>query len=495
MPYIADENGNAIYVTADDPRLATSSIQGQAGSFDATATSDSGPASVTSTSSSGTGAYTEGQVEAWFNQVGAQIETPYESASARLARITQQLNSGARTEDEVKSAIYATAQPGWTFDENAVAMYGGPGASQLSSTTGGNAEVWYDSTAGAWYLAYQVPGTDVPLLYSATSQQLNALFPDGNIKADRTVTTQLIQQMGGIFAGTAEDPYGNPYGSFIEQLEREAAIRPWLNDPDILAIMFEAALEGRSVSDAELMQTEWWRTHNEAQRAWMTLMESDPMTAMQTLEQAKVSTRNLLIQAGMANPPQSVIDKLAGERVTGNWTDGYYRNQILAISDPSSGISIDAGLQSVIGGQNLDTTQQFENTVRTLAAEWLGPVYGSWDDNQIRQWAGRFRNDPDAETQLVEMLRGQRMALFPEYTNEQLRYVDIAGPWKNMIQNVWGQTADETDQVFQQLLRMNDYSEAGKLLRREGLKRGIGTVTQSIQSAAAETGGQVRRIF
>lgn len=451
--------------------------------------------STASPTTSGGGAYTEAQVASWFQAAGEPIATPYESAAQRLARITQALNSGSRTEAEVKAAIqYAATHE--NYDPDAPLRYGGSGAGTLQEITGGNGEIWQDVESGLWYLVYFVPGTQVPLLYAASPDHLNALFPDGNIRADRTVTAGMIAQMGGIFAGSAEDPFGNPYRTFIEQLEREAEIRPWLNDPDMLAIMFEAALEGRQVSSAELMQTEWWRTHNETQRTWMTLVESDPMTAQSLMETARINTESLLEQIGMSTPPQDIVNWLATKRVTGEWTDEKYRQQLRAIADPQSGIAVDPALRSLIGTRDLDSAMRYEEEVRQDVQRWLGPLYGDWSESQISYWAGRVRNDPDAREELVNVLRGQRAALFPEYENDMLTYEDIAAPWRNMWQNQWGQLPDEAgDTLFQEILRLNDYAEAGKRLREEGLARNIGQVTQSLELTGLETGAQVRRVF
>ena len=53
---------------------------------------------------------------------------------------------------------------------------------------------------------------------------------------------------------------------------------------------------------------------------------------------------------------------------------------------------------------------------------------------------------------------------------------------------------DETDDVFQSLIRLNDTAEGGKLLRGEGLKRGVEKVKQdALTGIMGSTGGLVRR--
>ena len=367
----------------------------------------------------------------------------------------------------------------------------------ITEVTGGDPEIWYNATTDEWYLVYYVPNTNIPLLYLADDEKMDALFPagGGSRAYDRLVTDQDIAEMGGIHAGTAEDPFGDPYAAFIEMLEKEALIRPWLLDEDMLAILFEAALEERQVTEGELKSTRWWKTHTDEERAWLILIHSDPLTAAAKIDDLKITIRAQLEGLGMANPPDNLIDWLAQKRASGSWSEVTLNSQLRAISDPSSGISIDPELQAVIGDDALDTTQLHEDRVRQEVLRWLGPVHGAWTEAQIQEWAGILRNDPDGFEQLVTMLKGQRLAVFPEYDNENLTYEDIVGPWRGLWENAWGQPADELDPFFTEIVRLNDFGEANKLLREEGLNRGIDTVTTRLESSALSTGSTIRRTF
>ena len=361
---------------------------------------------------------------------------------------------------------------------------------------GGEPEVWYDPDADKWFLVYIVPDTDVPLLYEADETNLEALFGETEPRFDLRITTSEIAKRGGIYAGQAEDPYGDPYSTFIEMLEKEAAIKPWLKDPDMMAIMFEAILEQRDVLPSELMSTEWWRTHNESERAWLILSNADPMEAERRVEATIINTRNQLEAMGMNNPPAEVVEFMARQLVTGAWSDAYWGEQVRAISDPYSNVAIDGNLREVIdsGGGQLDTTRQHEERVRAEVIRWLGPIYGKWGDKKIAEWAGKLRNDPDAFEELTAMLRAQRLSLFPDYA-ENLTYEDISGPWINLWENTWQQEVDEGDPLFLEILRAGDYNEAAMKLRREGLKRNVTAVRQSLEGSAVSTGQQVRRTF
>lgn len=438
------------------------------------------------------GVYTEAQVSSWFAAAGVDpaIEGSdgevIETADQRLARLAFQLNSGQRTEDDVLNEIYGG--PGADVQSGAM------GAGLLSEVYGGSPEIWENTETGEWFLSYGVPGTDVPLLYSITSSQLKAIFADAAPRADRRVRNSTLHELGAIFAGTAEDPFGNPYIDFIEQLEKEAQFQPWLRDEDMLAVMFEAALEGREPTDAELATTNWWQTHSAAQREWLTNYLRDPASADAMIQSAQVSTKQQLESLGISNAPSSLVNFLANKLVTGDWTQAYWSEQVRGLSDPYAKVAMDAELKSEVTGLSapLDTTAEYEERVRAEVLNWLGPVYGKWNDSKIAQWAGRLRNDPDASDALTEVLRNQRMSLFPEYTNTQLTYEDIAEPWRRVWENTWRQPVDETDPLFLEIIRANDYQLAGQRLRAEGLSRGVKGVGDELQAAATRQGQQIR---
>jgi hypothetical protein len=60
-----------------------------------------------------------------------------------------------------------------------------------------------------------------------------------------------------------------------------------------------------------------------------------------------------------------------------------------------------------------------------------------------------------------------------------------------MMRNIWGEVPNDSDQMLQSVINMNDAGEAGKLLTAEGLKRGNDNVVNSVQSAITRTFGGV----
>jgi hypothetical protein len=375
-----------------------------------------------------------------------------------------------------------------------------PSKGTAKNGVGGDPEVW--KLDGSYVLVYYIPDTDppIPYYYEATQAEIEGMYgvdSGGTLVVDREVTEAQLDSWGAIAWGDFDeiDPdVDDPFGSWSDTVVAQSAVRPWLREPDVLALIAEAAVEGRAPTEAEFQQTEWWQTHSATEREWMLLVESDPMTAAQTLQSNTILVNDLFASSGSLDAPISVIDYIAREFTEGRWSEEYANQQIKALTDPFAGIEVDEGLVGALGDTEIDTTQDQVEEVRTLVSRWLGPTFGSWDEAQIEEWAGKLRNDPDAEDALVSMLRGQRQALLPEYTNENLTYEDIAQPWRNYWTSVLGETpADESDSLFLDILRNNSTSYAQARLRQRGLRDGNSKIKQEFLTEMVAAGGGVRR--
>ena len=361
----------------------------------------------------------------------------------------------------------------------------------------GNPEIWKNTTTGEAYLVYFAAGIEppLPMIWEVPSDRdLEAFFgPDQPIVFDKEFSQDQIDSTGGMIWGTSTeilDTEEDPLEGWASRWDRERQVRPYLNDPEVFALYASSALEGRSVTTAELESTEWFQTRSETERAWLITNASDPLTAQQMIEDNRRAAFLKLQAAGVANPPDAMVNYMADQLTTGKWRANYFDQQITAISDPTSGIDVDAGVTNAMGGSTWDTTQEMEDDVRSTVIKWLGTDFGNWDDETIASWAGRFRNEDDAEAVLLETLKDQREALYPGYDREA-DYDTIAAPWRNVMRGAWGTVPNDSDKMLQQIIRMNDAGEAGKLLTTEGMKRGNDTVVNSVQSALTRSFGGI----
>jgi hypothetical protein len=143
------------------------------------------------------------------------------------------------------------------------------------------------------------------------------------------------------------------------------------------------------------------------------------------------------------------------------------------------------GGQSALGGVE---------AVRQLLVSWLGPYFAKGYSQQwLEEWAGKIRQNPNAEEQLIDVLRSAKSALFPGYA-ENARYVDFATPWAGVYAQYAGQTPNEEDDaLFLALIQANDPEYAQETLWNAGFEQGWGPVAdQAHRGLQQQLGGQVR---
>ena len=168
--------------------------------------------------------------------------------------------------------------------------------------------------------------------------------------------------------------------------------------------------------------------------------------------------------------------------------------QIDALSDRTSGIQVDERISTWLEGKGeVDQTRAGYATARSLALEWLGPVYGSIDETKLEEYASIVRNaqNPDIGADLLrEELKAQRKVLFnSDIYDENLTYKQIAAPWQNYSFQFLGERIDETSQNWLNVLLSNDQNMADKELTAYGLNNNIEKVVESLADSVAQSVG------
>jgi hypothetical protein len=373
-------------------------------------------------------------------------------------------------------------------------------------------ELWFDHATGRLFLMF--PTNDIPLLWHIPSMDdLEAMLgrPVNDLKGlqrdlrNRPVPLKFLefrggelQEVGAVEMGATteivQDFTGDPFETWLARYEKSAELKPWLADPEMVALHAGAFLEGW-INDIGRMEeafasTEWWRTHSANEREWLRLSNADPTEAARRMVDQRRIAAGLLRESGVFDPPDSVVNMIANRTVTGAWTPLFAAEQIRKLSDPFA----PGELHPDFADLTLDTTRARENDVRRLVDMWAGPAASrGWTDDQYKFWAGQLRNDPDAEIRLIENLRAARVARFPGY-DDSLTYEDIASVWRPEFLRLWGQVPDETDPIFQRVLKLNDQGETDKLLIQEGRRRDNPLVTNRLLGELGDAfGGGVRR--
>lgn len=368
-----------------------------------------------------------------------------------------------------------------------------------------NAFLW--DVDGVLYLAYEVPGSggevyDGEPMYMAYTVVENDLVKAGLIspeapipEVNRILSKAEFDSTTIVFGNTDQltSEIDNPFASFRETVSEQAQIAPWIKDPEMLSLIAEAALEGRTVTDAEWSATTWYQTHNQREREWLRTFYADPTSAASLKTDAQIAIANSLRAAGISNVPESVSNWMADQYITGAWSDAYTTEQIKLFADPFAPGKRDNSLQtylSTVTMDGLDRTTEREQEVKDLYLTYLGPLLGKLSDEEVAETAGKLRSDPDYRDKLVETLKQSRLSAFSNYTNPELTYEDIARPWRNLTTSVWGKSADETEGWWQDMLKSNDFASAQTVLREKGLEQNITQVTDDAAKALQRALGE-----
>ena len=364
----------------------------------------------------------------------------------------------------------------------------------------GQPEVWLDSDSGKVYMVYFPPGIEppVPLLYHVPNEDvLKSYFGDKPMGYDKQFTHDQFLKMGAVTWGTTDaiaDTTGDPWAGFVERMDRAAAVMPWLDDPDIFQVVAAAYVEGRDVQDWEFESSDWWQTHSEAERAWVKKLATNPKTAEQDLADYAQKVSELYRNYGIFDVPDQVSTYIRDKWASGQWSSSQSLEQIRLSLGLDSTATIDQGLSKMTGGVGgAGQVTNYQAEIRDLYDTWIGPAYAP-DDESIQRWSNQFALSPDAGRQaLIDQLRQQRLSLFPEYTNPNSTYRDIAAPWKSYVGGIWGTTPDDTDAEFQSMLRLNDASAISKKAREVGLNRDYDLVkSRALDDMRRQMSGGVR---
>ena len=353
------------------------------------------------------------------------------------------------------------------------------------------------------FLAYQVPGVGVVyneppinMIYEVLGNDLieaglltEGATPNVNISLP---SVQGLNQYGIVVGGTDEltDDVEHPFIRFVENFEAGKRINPWLADTSInpntgvtyqqeaIEFLAEQALEQFTPEQTQTRyeSSDWYRKSTAQQKTWLTTVLTQPVQAEQDIQDKQIEVKAAMEANGIASPPDALVNWVADKAVTGMWTQTYTDQQVALLADPYKPGTRDTGMVNFIEGVGVGTLDRLsvgEKTVTDLYRRYLGPSLGNASDDEIAEKAGQLRSDPDAEQQLKSYLEQQRLAMFGNYTNPTLTYNDIVQPYKNLVNQVWGQEVDETQDWFIKMVQDNDIEKAYTTLREKGIDQGI----------------------
>lgn len=421
-------------------------------------------------------------------------------------------------------------------------------------------EVW--KVGGDHYVVFTVPGTDVPMAWRiGDDEELDRWTLSGDVPAT-DVTRAQMRDKGTIRFGNSRelpnpDELEHPWAIFNQRYKDAVAVKPWLRDPEMLALHAASWLEtGSDPSIEQIQQTEWWQTHTPSERAAMERWAGEGKDAFK--EQFGIIRSQVeqdLTAAGFdfaGGNRDRVLNHLAREVIWGRLTEDEYTDTVEQMANPyaagalptagydrlprgAQAVRFDGrtyirhngkdyalahGLETALYGKGAKKVNRVNDVgalhdnmgrvfgggptgrdaqggieqVRDTVLQWGGPLVAKgFSETELAQWAARIEQNPDSEQELVAELRQSRLSLYPQY-DANLTYEAIARPWRGLMQDSWGQVPAEDDAMLQQLIQLNDAGRAQMLLRGEGRKRGVTKVVhESLADLSGALGGGIVR--
>ena len=360
------------------------------------------------------------------------------------------------------------------------------------------------------------------MAYTATDEQINNFF---TVDKPQEQTIDLNSekwnstfQSGNIVEVDVDNMEASGIGGFFEQIasnfDKVKEVRPWMEDDEMYSLWLESIVENREIADFEWEGTEWWQTHTQEERNWLLLSQDKdlsklPADAEALLKNNRIKARETLRQNGVSNPDQvtfngeTLTQWFGNKLTTGTWTELTWLNQAKALGDPLSGIQREDALTSWLEGSEAQPTETQAGyaTAQALTEEWLGPLYGTFEQADIDKYAGIIRNAESPEVgaqQVRDSLKNIRKVLFStDVYDENLTYEEIAQPWRNFSFQLLGERVDEKSTDWIEVLNANDQAKATQVLTTHGLNNGNKTIMDKVTDDVGSflgTGPQTRGI-
>lgn len=362
-------------------------------------------------------------------------------------------------------------------------------------------QIW--NVGGQKYIAFDIPRTGLSMAYTATEEQIDNFFTvdkpqEQTIDANSDRWSKSFQA-GNIVEVDVVNMEASGVGGFFEQVasnfDKVKAVRPWMEDDEMYSLWLESVVENRDIADFEWEGTNWWQTHSQEERNWLLLSQGKdlsqlPADAEALLSNNRIKARETLRQNGVTNPDQvtyngeTLTEWFGNKLTTGTWTELQWLNQAKGLGDPMSGIAREEALTSWLEGSAAQptATQAGVAAARALTLEYLGPLYGEFED--VSKYAGMIRNAESEEVgrqMVIDDLKNVRKVLFSTDTyDENLTYEQIAQPWRNFSFQLLGGRVDETSSDWIDVLNANNQEEATKILTTVGLNEGNKTVMDRV---------------
>tara|TARA_R100000458_G_scaffold46502_1_gene44974 strand:+ start:4176 stop:5417 length:1242 start_codon:yes stop_codon:yes gene_type:complete len=285
------------------------------------------------------------------------------------------------------------------------------------------------------------------------------------------------------------------YDYLVETIKEEAKTAPWLlstdenGNYDYLAVALEAAQEGRTPRDAELMNTTWYRTHDANQRAAVKLKAQDPATYQTNYDATYDQIVGDLMMNGVQTIDPNLVTTLATNSIMG--TPGYSDLQKIydKLTNDRLPYNLPDEVAAVIEGKPLNVIQATSAVANDIDSI-LGP--GASANADLESIANEREANPYwyAET-YIPSLEEAFAAKYPQYKDTNVNKYSTAAPqWRYEWKNLVGQDPDEQSSVWTQFISTNDIKEREDIAFKYAAELGTQTYQDKAVADLEEVFGQ-----
>lgn len=197
-----------------------------------------------------------------------------------------------------------------------------------------------------------------------------------------------------------------------------------LNDPEIGPLLLEAVNPDvgfdSATFQAKLLQTNWWKTNNAAQRQWFTLLNTDPAQAAKQRDERVAQVRQSMGQAGLS----------------------FSEDQIAGAADMSLRLGVDVASSTFrdwLGTWSIQTPGSAANITGRLKSITEGEYMLHSNDASLNWWASEIASGRQTEASFRESMARDAIGMYPAFAD---RITDgqtpatIFGGYRSTIANV-----------------------------------------------------------
>jgi len=261
----------------------------------------------------------------------------------------------------------------------------------------------------------------------------NSRVSDGGMTVKQYVDQAIAHAGGGNVTdsgGTGDIPAVTPKLDLNTLADQFGFTSDFLKaNPELLNKIFKPAIANgwdQATVTAKLKTTQWWKTHSDKERQYLTQIFNDPATAKANLSAAKVQVQQLAAQLGVASTAfvKKQLDVAAYNMVAKGWNEGQLRNFL-------GQYAYFGNEPGAYRGQGADT----ENELRSYAYSMGATMSNTWYADNTRQVLRGLATISDFKQQILK----QTKAAFPQYAKQLdggQTLADIASPYMQAMSQI-----------------------------------------------------------